>query len=153
MSKETIVSIFVYGTLKQGCLRSGVWPRTPVSIRPALIRASLYDVGPYPAIGEGDDWVLGEVWTLLESDLPITLEVLDEVEGYAALGSDNEYLRVIVEAEFADGSKAIVFTYRFADLTRLTTLRRIEAHQEFAGKKCASWPDANARVPRTLAEE
>lgn len=153
MCESSIRSIFVYGTLKRGHLRAAVWPRPPLAIRPATIRAALYDVGPYPAIGEGEDRVLGEVWTVAADDLQETLDVLDRVEGYVALGVDNEYNRIATQAEFEDGTFADVFTYRFADEARLKQLRRIAPHIEFAGRHCAGWPDASSRVPKSFEEE
>lgn len=42
-------AFFVYGTLKQKQLRGGMWPRKPASIAPGVVRARLFDMGPYPA--------------------------------------------------------------------------------------------------------
>lgn len=54
MITDLITDLFVYGTLKRGQCRETMWPRPPVSVRPAFIRGRLYDLGPYPAIWCGD---------------------------------------------------------------------------------------------------
>jgi gamma-glutamylcyclotransferase (GGCT)/AIG2-like uncharacterized protein YtfP len=147
-----IDSVFVYGTLKQHQLRAGVWPHRPLRIRPATIQATMYDVGPYPAIGPGSNWVLGELWTLDQKHMPTTLAVLDAVEGYDALGKDNQYIRLAVEAVHEGGSM-MAYTYQFADTKSLQRLRQIEAHREYLGRSCQAWPDPKSRVPRSIEEE
>ncbi len=39
-----------------------------------------------------------------------TLEVLDQIEGYQALGKSNEYTRILVEIIFDDGSLGSAYT-------------------------------------------
>jgi gamma-glutamylcyclotransferase (GGCT)/AIG2-like uncharacterized protein YtfP len=146
-------TVFVYGTLKSNQLRSRLWPHPPLEIRPAVIRASLYDLGPYPAIGPGEDYVLGEAWKLLEEHVLPTLEILDQVEGYHALGEDNEYLRIRAELIYEDGSVGEAFTYQFAAKDRLAHFRRIVPDTYFRDLLSAAWPDRQSRVPRSFEEE
>ncbi len=146
-------TVFVYGTLKQHQLRGKMWPHPPITIRPAVLQASLYDLGPYPAIGPGKEWVLGEAWTLRQESLQETLDVLDQIEGYQALGKNNEYTRILVEIVFEDGSLGSAYTYQFAGLDRIGQFRRIEPAHPFCGRLAAAWPDPKSRVPRSIAEE
>lgn len=150
---STIHSIFVYGTLKQLQLRAPMWPCKPISIQPAMIRATLYDTGPYPAILQGTDCILGELWTLAIDDMPKTLEILDEVEGFDVNRRDNLYVRIETEATLGDGTKVHVYAYRYALQEAGATLRRIRPLIHFAGHVCAAWPDPFSRVPKSLAEE
>jgi gamma-glutamylcyclotransferase (GGCT)/AIG2-like uncharacterized protein YtfP len=146
-------TVFVYGTLKQHQLRGKMWPHSPITIRPAVLQAALYDLGPYPAIGPGEDWVLGEAWTLHNEHLQETIDVLDQIEGYQALGKNNEYTRILVEIVFDDGSLGRAHTYQFAGTDRLDQFRRIEPARPFCGRLSAAWPDPKSRVPQSIAEE
>lgn len=149
----SIDSIFVYGTLKQHHLRSSMWPCKPLSIRPAMIRAELYDTGPFPAILRGEDYVLGELWTLRSDDMQKTLAELDQVEGYDASRLDNLYIRIETEAALEDATTIRAYVYQYAVEDRQTGMRRIVPHLKFAGHLCAAWPDSHSRVPKNLNDE
>lgn len=121
-------AVFVYGTLMQGEERSGRWPRPPRKIEPATIRAELYDLGPYPAIAEGDDRVLGEIWHLAEEDMAETLKVLDEIECFGQQGVDL-YVRRTVVCTVAGGTHP-AHAYFIADPAVLARGRRIPPDNE-----------------------
>ena len=113
--------VFVYGTLKSGQIRESMWPHSPIEILPMKTRGRLYDLGPYPAMTTGDDWVLGEVWRFDFDQMPATLETLDAIEGYQNAPSDL-YRRVIVtcvalharEAEVSEESKTVeAYTFHY----------------------------------------
>jgi gamma-glutamylcyclotransferase (GGCT)/AIG2-like uncharacterized protein YtfP len=166
-------SIFVYGTLKQNQLRGKAWPRPPLSMRPALVRATLWDLGAFPGITLGDDWILGELWTLSDHDMHATLKVLDAIEDYDAKHHRGLYLRVAIEsfptpAELGDAKPGVehpfrtdvanwpalrAFTYLANDPDMLRSARRIAPNQPWNGQIVASWPDTGSRVPQTLEEE
>lgn len=166
-------SMFVYGTLQRNQLRGTAWPRPPLSIRPALIRATLWDLGAFPGITLGDDWVLGELWTLSDHDMHATLKVLDAIEDYDAKLHRGLYLRVAIDsfptpAELDDAKPGIdaqittnvanwpavrASTYLANDPDMLRTARRIAPYQPWNGLIVASWPDTGSRVPKTLEEE
>src|SRR5687767_9038822 len=110
----SIHRIFVYGTLQRGECRERCWPHAPLRIDEAVIRAALYDLGPYPAIGPGDELVRGELWEIAPDQLEETLRVLDEVEGYTQLGHDL-YVRRLVACQLGDGRELSAWTYYFAD--------------------------------------
>ena len=108
-----IVQVFVYGTLKRGQLRQHSWPRKPRQIEPAWTFGRLYDLGPYPALVEGTDRVLGELWQFAPEDLLETLRVLDDIEGFHGL-PDDLYSRVEIECTTAAGECVRALAYRFA---------------------------------------
>lgn len=116
--------LFVYGTLKRGGVRETKWPHPPAEVRSATCRAALYDMGPYPAIGEGDDLVAGELWFLPPEHLDDTLAVLDEIEGFGQGGTDL-YVRRIVECEDDAGQTQRAYTYFYANERWLLSGRRI----------------------------
>ncbi len=153
MSSPLPCSMFVYGTLKRGYLRESIWPKTPSMVAPAVIRADLYDLGPYPAISEGEGWVQGELWRFDPCEMDHTLAVLDEAEGFNQEGSPNYYVRKVVNATTTDGRNELAYAYFLGENRDRKSLRKIEASVEFDGKRCAQWPDALSRVPRSIAEE
>src|SRR5437667_3874873 len=95
-------AVFAYGTLKRGGVREKCWPSKALRIEPAMVRGVLYDLGPYPALTEGSDWVAGELWHFAESDMPATLAALDEVEGYSG-GTDDWYRQIMIECQTLSG--------------------------------------------------
>lgn len=112
--------IFVYGTLKRGEERETCWPRRPLSIEWATTRGQLRDLGSYPALVEGSDAVLGELWQIAADDLAITLETLDEIEGYAQT-DDDLYTRRVVECRTLANEPRAALTYFFRDPSRIAT--------------------------------
>jgi gamma-glutamylcyclotransferase (GGCT)/AIG2-like uncharacterized protein YtfP len=128
--------IFVYGTLKRGQCREPLWPHRPLEIREATLRAALYDLGPYPAIGPGDDLIAGELWFLRADHIEKTLRVLDRVEGFNQAGKTNWYERQIVECRDAHGEVHRAYTYFFADEEKLNGAQRVLVGED---QKCR-WP-------------
>lgn len=126
---ELAVAFFVYGTLKTGQCRQRCWPRQPLKIQPAFVRGSLYDLGPYPAITRGDDWVQGELWWFDASDCPQVQSTLDEIEGFNQDGYPDLYLRE--QANCFHSSEAIEHfcsaqIYRYANIAELTPQQRMK---------------------------
>ncbi|MFO0904333.1 MAG: gamma-glutamylcyclotransferase family protein [Pirellulales bacterium] len=123
-------AVFVYGTLKRGQEREGCWPRAPRAVLRAKTRGRLHDLGPYPALIPGDDWVAGEVWQLAPEDVAETLRVLDEVECF---GVDDVDLYVRREVECwtaADGQPLRAFVYFLADETEARRSPRVPLNAE-----------------------
>jgi gamma-glutamylcyclotransferase (GGCT)/AIG2-like uncharacterized protein YtfP len=89
-----------------------------VQIERATTHARLYDLGPYPAIADGDDLISGELWHVAREDLEVTLEVLDEIECF---GNDDVdlYVRRIVECRTLAGEKRRAYAYYFASTSQL----------------------------------
>ena len=155
-SHENITAFFVYGTLKSGHLRGGLWPCKPLSIEPAVIQAALFDLGPYPAITPGNGWVLGELWKFRPADMHRTKTVLDQIEGYQELGLENEYDRRIVDAEHANLSRyhtERAFAYFAADPKVLEMARPIPPFATAMDRPVAYWPDSLSKVPASFSEE
>jgi gamma-glutamylcyclotransferase (GGCT)/AIG2-like uncharacterized protein YtfP len=117
-------AIFVYGTLKRGGVREICWPRKPLAIEAATVHGALYDLGPYPALVEGHDVIAGELWHFAAEDLPSTLAVLDEVEGYSG-NADDWYRRVIIECQATKGAVQ-AWTYLYARTSELRDSQRIK---------------------------
>ena len=131
-------SIFVYGTLKRGQCRERCWPRPPLRIEPATVRGALYDLGPYPALVEGNDCIAGELWHLSPSDMHASLLELDRVEGFRSRASDL-YQRVTITCQTASVAVA-AWTYRFARTEQLKPLQRILPNPESG--QCR-WPTSD----------
>ncbi|AEB30144.1 butirosin biosynthesis protein BtrG [Carnobacterium sp. 17-4] len=126
MQLESILPVFVYGSLRAGefnykrYLDGNVLSSTPNRAR---IKGSLYDMPykGYPALlveKFNTEWVYGEVFELL--DFESTLSNLDVLEGYIGVDHpDNEYERreVMVEvwqeqSKTFVAKKALVYLYR-----------------------------------------
>ena len=110
---DPIECVFVYGTLKRGQCRERAWPRQPLSIEPAWTPGRLYDLGPYPALLEGSDGVLGELWHFAPGDMDETLRVLDGIEGFRNQ-PDDLYRRVVVQCTTAAGEVLKAYLYHYA---------------------------------------
>jgi gamma-glutamylcyclotransferase (GGCT)/AIG2-like uncharacterized protein YtfP len=127
--------IFVYGTLKRGQCRERCWPCAAVSVRPAVVRGALYDLGAYPASVDGADLVRGELWEMRPQDVGRALEVLDEVEGYAQR-PDDLFVRRLVRCDLDNGRSVAAWSYFYAQPERLTATQRIAT----AGDGTVAWP-------------
>ncbi len=106
------VSFFAYGTLKLRQVRAHCWPFKPTSVQIAFTRGKLFDLGPYPALAEGENWVQGELWTFLPSQISKTLKVIDDVEGYEQ-SPDDLYDRRIISCVLENGEIESAFCYFF----------------------------------------
>jgi len=106
-------AFFVYGTLKSGFCRQSAWPFPPESIQTAYVQGKLFDLGPYPGLGEGEEWVRGEIWTIEPRYLKATLQVLDQIEGYEGT-ADDLYQRKIATAYQEDGTTVQAYAYFFS---------------------------------------
>lgn len=95
-----VSKVFVYGTLKQGQSSYNVsWQAGAHTVTPATLSGfQLFDIGPYPAVLEGDGVVYGQ---LLDYGLGINdaLVILDRLEDFHGTGNpDNYYSRLLVDA-------------------------------------------------------
>lgn len=153
-------SLFVYGTLKQGHLRSRMWPHAPQTIRTALTRGSLLDLGAYPGLIPGEDWVLGELWTLASEHVLETLSVLDHVEGYDSATDRGFYVRREIPVWLAEPMDRVpetfgtdAYTYLIADDHCIAEARRIPPWIPVGDRFASQWPDSLSRVPTRLEDE
>ena len=115
---------FVYGTLKRGQANHHLIAAAVRAITPATVAGRLYDLGPFPALGPGDDRVRGELLLVEPTLLPETLAILDELEGYQPTDPHGSiYLREVVPALTADGDLIAASLYRYnRDTARLRYL-------------------------------
>jgi gamma-glutamylcyclotransferase (GGCT)/AIG2-like uncharacterized protein YtfP len=127
--------LFVYGTLMRGQCREKCWPYPPLRVDPAMIRATLYDLGAYPAIADGTGLVRGEVWELRPEHMTETLRVLDRVEGFAQR-DDDLFVRRVVDCKLDDGRELQAWTYYYARLAELSEKDRIPS----GPNGWSSWP-------------
>ncbi len=116
--------IFVYGTLMAGECRAPLWPHPPVRREPAVVQGYLYDLGPHPALVDGDDVVAGELWYLDPAHLTETLRVLDDIEGYHGQ-EDDWYVREAISCRRADGTAQQAYVYRYGHPEQLRHAVRI----------------------------
>jgi gamma-glutamylcyclotransferase (GGCT)/AIG2-like uncharacterized protein YtfP len=121
--------IFVYGTLQQGEVRSNRWPHAPEKIEPATIRGQIRDLGPYPALIDGDGIVSGELWTIGAGKFDETIRVLDEIEGYGNEDADL-YVRKVVDCVTADGERKRAYTYYFANPSAIRNSPLVPANSD-----------------------
>ena len=119
--------VFVYGTLQRGEERAGLWPSPPLEVRWATTQGVLYDLGAYPALVAGTDRILGELRSVAPADLPRTLEVLDEVEGFGQQGNPDLYLRETTECVTLCGKSLLAYAYRYANPTDIAAAPRVVA--------------------------
>lgn len=110
--------IFVYGTLKRGQVREGMWPRKPLRVEGATTLGTLYDLGPYPALVSGEDVVEGELWIVAPADLVETLRVLDKIEEVRPDGQ-GLYERRIITCRSEAGEMHRAYAYYYARLDDL----------------------------------
>ena len=120
----SISSIFVYGTLKRGECRAKCWPHSPTEVVPASTFGTLFDLGRYPALLEGDDRVLGELWSFAADDIPDTLRVLDKIECYGQQEVDL-YVRRVITCSTSSDKLVNAYCYFLADETAVTSSQRI----------------------------
>jgi len=106
--------VFVYGTLQRGEKRAALWPHPPLDVQWATTKGKLHDLGDYPALVDGTDSVLGELWLIAGEDLPRTLQILDSIEGFAQ-GDVDLYVRQIVDCVKLSGEAQRAYTYRYAN--------------------------------------
>lgn len=141
MTRPSISTLFVYGTLKVGQCRERCWPRQPVEIRAAWTYGELYDTGPYPALFPGDDMVAGQAWLFDPADLPAVLEQLDAIEEYRpGHEATNLYNRQVIECFDRNGDSLKSYTYIYARENERGLFTRIEAGYSWGERRLALWP-------------
>lgn len=126
MSEQLL--IFVYGTLKRGHERARLWPGEPLRITPATTRGALYDLGPYPALVDGEDLVAGELWVYSVDQMDEILSVLDRVEGID-LGDVRSYIRREIPVLSVENELRTAYAYLYADPAGLSKEIRVQPNE------------------------
>ncbi len=126
---------FVYGTLKRGQSNYRLIAEAVRVVTPATVAGRLYDLGPFPALGPGDDRVRGELLLIEPTLLAHTLTVLDELEGYRPTDPRGSiYVRQVVDAVTNDGEGIAANAYFY---NRDTAALRYLPTGEWAGPSAA----------------
>lgn len=97
--------IFVYGTLKQGEANHILLAGRSMFVSENTIKGELFDLGPFPAVKEGEQNVFGEVYIVSEE----TLAELDCLEGHPILFERRE---VSLNFSLDKHDKAFVYFYK-----------------------------------------
>ena len=113
-----VLNIFVYGTLKEGRpLDREVFAKTRLSVTPATIIGSIYNLGPCPAIKlKCKGVVQGEIHEFHKDDIKAAVATMDRIEGYNSERKEksNLYNRRVVTAKAKDGEKKKVYVYEYS---------------------------------------
>ncbi len=106
--RDKMIKLFVYGTLLKAMGLSGVLAGSRFRGH-GFIKAVLYDLGAYPAVGEGIGSVYGELYEINGEKL----RELDRIEGfYPDNGPHSLYLRKETDVRLLnDGSHERAYTY------------------------------------------
>ena len=106
-----------------------MWPHPPVRVCSATTRGALYDLGPYPAMGQGEAMVEGELWFVSAEDMAATLAALDAIECYGQ-GDVDLYVRQIVTCRDEQGHEHSAWTYFYASEDDLKDARRVTPNDD-----------------------
>jgi gamma-glutamylcyclotransferase (GGCT)/AIG2-like uncharacterized protein YtfP len=127
-----------------------------MGIREGAVRGRLLDCGPYPTLMEGDDWVLGELWTFAPSDMALVCEVIDRAEGCGTTDDPPLYRRMEIEALVVEGNAMVAvpcYAYLLANRSAEGQLRPMSPSRLWNDRVCSCWPDSRCLHPKTLEEE
>lgn len=109
---ETPAAFFVYGTLKRGQINHELLAPFALSIERGSVRGTLYDLGDFPALVEGDADAWGEIVRVNRSALPRLVPVLDRLEDYQPENpAGSMYLRRVVDVRTESGRMERAFAY------------------------------------------
>ena len=117
-SNHQLNRVFVYGTLCRGQRNEGWWPHAPQQVQSAFVAGRLFDLGPYPAMTPGTNWVRGELWTLTIEQMAATLAALDELEDYRQR-EDDLYKRVVIDCHVGSPSQPPTPAYTYHYVAKL----------------------------------
>jgi gamma-glutamylcyclotransferase (GGCT)/AIG2-like uncharacterized protein YtfP len=138
-----LTAVFAYGTLRRGFCRASCWPKAPRQVDTAFVQGSLVDVGPYPGLLPGLDWIRGELWQLAPEDIQETLSVLDDVEGYVQHENENLYQRIVIDVYATPGGPfwAQAYTYHLVRPDLVKTAIEVPMRFRSDGMTYTEWPD------------
>jgi gamma-glutamylcyclotransferase (GGCT)/AIG2-like uncharacterized protein YtfP len=106
--------VFVYGTLKRGLGNHRIVGRHVRSVRNAVMRGWMYNLGYYPAVVSGSGIVHGQVLELENPEK--AFRAMDILEGYIEPGHPrNLYDRAKSTVLFDSGETEEVFVYLYPD--------------------------------------
>ena len=94
--------VFVYGTLMNGEANHGYLEKSICLGKAAIEGYDMYDVGWYPAIVDGDNLIIGELYQVPLSDM----QSIDMLEGEGSL-----YVKKCETVTCADGNETLAYVY------------------------------------------
>ena len=111
-SPETILRLFVYGTLKRGQANYPLLAPYARAVLPATARGLLCDLGLFPALVDAPGVVRGELIRIEPAAMPAALAIIDALEGYdPADPAGSMYVRRVVAVRLGDGSAGEAYAY------------------------------------------
>ena len=98
------INFFVYGSLRDGFYNYNKFLAGKIFKKKEgkLNNIRLYHMPykGYPAIVQGEDYVLGEIMVINKDDYDFTMKALDKMEGFISEGnSENEYHKMLLEVQ------------------------------------------------------
>lgn len=98
------INFFVYGSLRDGFYNYNKFLAGKIFKKKEgkLNNIRLYHMPykGYPAIVQGEDYVLGEIMVINKDDYDSTMKALDKMEGFISEGnSENEYHKMLLEVQ------------------------------------------------------
>lgn len=140
--QETVLPIFVYGTLMVGERNYiDVIHNNLTHVENAKVKGTLYyyKKEDYPALMPGDSWIEGQLFYV--NELKDVLKPLDEIEGYISKNNPNNmYDREIVDVVTEEGKLLKAYVYRMS-----SNLFKRECH-EFSKMRELSWKKFNQKI-------
>lgn len=126
MTKPAIY-LFVYGTLRRTCSTGAhkTYLHGATFISDAKLQAKLFRVSYYPAIvlSKADEWVIGEVYSLIGEAQLHTLDIYEECA--PPISDHQEYRREQVQIQLANGEQLVAWAYLYnrptEELTKITS--------------------------------
>ncbi|PSJ27780.1 hypothetical protein B7P34_15655 [Streptosporangium nondiastaticum] len=139
-AEQERLPVFVYGTLRPGQANHGRYLRgRTVAEEPARLRGAVLFEGPgYPyAVAEPGGEVRGELVRVAPGAYAAVLASLDELEGCAADGTGELYVRV-VRPVLTEGAEGAVRAWVYLAAERTARRLRVSGTRVAGG----SWPRA-----------
>ncbi|MGL4873397.1 MAG: gamma-glutamylcyclotransferase family protein [Clostridium sp.] len=106
--------VFVYGSLRENMFNYNRLLKGKVSkVQMGKITGELFHIENkgYPAVIEGNEWIVGELMTI--KDFDETLKILDHLEGYVDGDNNCEYLREVVQITLENGQIEEAYFYGY----------------------------------------
>lgn len=98
--------LFVYGTLRNGLGNYNHYLRDRTADEiPGIIKATMFDIGAFPAVVCGEGTVQGELMYIKLTDYVDTMRNCDRLEGYHPDADSNMYVRQNIEVQTSEGTE------------------------------------------------
>ncbi|MEM6471506.1 MAG: gamma-glutamylcyclotransferase family protein [Planctomycetota bacterium] len=137
-----VTAVFVYGTLKRGQCRHGLWPVSASEVLVASVRGELWGRDDYPALKRGEFRVIGELHTFESVQIPIVLKVLDQIEGTNGNSPADLYHRHVVDTELIESNTVLrAYAYFYVGSPERDGFHRVRVTGGQSSIEQQSWPE------------